>query len=131
MVEDLPKFIDKVTFNQILEMDDDDEDRDFSKDIVFGFFTQVEQTLKDMHSSIESKDIKKLSSLGHFLKGSSATIGLTRIKDACEAIQNLDAEASRGGNNNEIIELAKKKLSVITDGLTEAQSYLNNFYGVN
>jgi len=72
-----------------------------------------------------------LSSLGHFLKGSSATIGLTRIKDACEAIQNLDAEASRGGNNNEIIELAKKKLSVITDGLTEAQSYLNNFYGVN
>lgn len=52
MVEDLPKFIDKATFNQILDMDDDDEDRDFSKDIVSGYFKQVEQTLKEMRSSM-------------------------------------------------------------------------------
>ena len=37
----------------------------------------------------------ELSALGHFLKGSSATLGFNRVRDECEKIQNY------GNNKNE------------------------------
>lgn len=43
--------IDKATFDQILEMDDDD-DRDFSKGIVYGFFDQAENTFDKMTKAL-------------------------------------------------------------------------------
>jgi osomolarity two-component system phosphorelay intermediate protein YPD1 len=43
--------IDGATFEQILEMDDDD-DRDFSRSIVFDFFTQAESTFDKMDSCL-------------------------------------------------------------------------------
>ena len=43
--------IDPLTFEQILEMDDDD-DREFSKSIVTGFFEQAEQTFTQMDDSV-------------------------------------------------------------------------------
>lgn len=45
------------------------------------------------HSS--TKKYIHLSELGHFLKGSSATIGLNRVKDTCEKIQYLGAESDK------------------------------------
>ncbi|KAF8454567.1 osomolarity two-component system, phosphorelay intermediate protein YPD1, partial [Terfezia claveryi] len=82
--------IDLETFSQILDMDDDEE-REFSKTIVFEFFEQAEKTIIDMREGLRMKDLGVLSSLGHFLKGSSATLGLIKIKNACEAIQHLGA----------------------------------------
>ena len=35
----------------------------------------------------EAKNLTELSHLGHFLKGSSATLGFTKVKDECEKIQ--------------------------------------------
>ena len=43
--------LDAATFEQILEMDDDD-DRDFSRSIVFDFFTQAESTFDKMDSCL-------------------------------------------------------------------------------
>ena len=43
--------VDKTTFAQILEMDEDD-DRDFSKSIVFGFLEQAETTFDKMQSEL-------------------------------------------------------------------------------
>ena len=43
--------LDAATFEQILEMDDD-EDRDFSRSIVFDFFTQAESTFDKMDSCL-------------------------------------------------------------------------------
>ena len=40
--------IDQATFDQILEMDDDDDEREFSKSIVYDFFTQAEGTFEKM-----------------------------------------------------------------------------------
>lgn len=51
----LPDFgdsIDMPTFEQILEMDDDEEERDFSKSIVYGFFEQAEVTFQKMDMSL-------------------------------------------------------------------------------
>src|SRR5712671_7481104 len=36
----------------------------------------------------EAKDLEQLSSLGHFLKGSSAALGVTHVRASCEEIQN-------------------------------------------
>jgi len=44
--------IDALTFEQILEMDDDEDDREFSRSIVFGFFEQAEQTFKKMDDAL-------------------------------------------------------------------------------
>lgn len=43
--------IDPLTFEQILEMDDDDS-REFSREIVFGFFDQATSTFKSMHEAL-------------------------------------------------------------------------------
>lgn len=44
--------IDSATFEQILDMDDDEEERDFSKGIVYDFFSQAEQTFNKMDTSL-------------------------------------------------------------------------------
>jgi osomolarity two-component system phosphorelay intermediate protein YPD1 len=49
---DLGDSIDAVTFEQILEMDDEEDDREFSRSIVFGFFEQAEQTFKNMDDAL-------------------------------------------------------------------------------
>jgi len=66
----LPDFhghIDPDTFEQILEMDDDEEEREFSKSIVYDFFSQADQTFGKMDENLEKRDLAQLSSLGHFL----------------------------------------------------------------
>ncbi|KAJ4326658.1 Phosphorelay intermediate protein [Fusarium piperis] len=83
---DLGDGVDMVTFSQILEMDDPD-DHDFSSSIVFGFFEQAEETFTQIHEALDKEDLEKLSALGHFLKGSSATLGLVKVRDGCEKIQ--------------------------------------------
>lgn len=44
--------IDITTFEQILEMDDDEDDREFSRSIVFGFFEQAESTFENMETAL-------------------------------------------------------------------------------
>lgn len=44
--------IEASTFEQILEMDDDEEEREFSKSIVYDFFTQAESTFAKMDSNL-------------------------------------------------------------------------------
>ena len=44
--------IDPLTFEQILEMDDDEDEREFSKSIVYGFFEQAEATFDKMDTSL-------------------------------------------------------------------------------
>jgi len=43
--------------------------------------------MTDSFSNRAQQDLQELSSLGHFLKGSSATLGLTKVKDMCEEMQ--------------------------------------------
>jgi len=86
---DFGDIIDRSIFEQILEMDgDEDEGHEFSQSIVFDFFSQADATFAEMDHSLVSKDLQSLSDKGHFLKGSSATLGFTKVKDECEKIQN-------------------------------------------
>ena len=52
-LKEIPKdIIDVDTFEQILEMDDDEEEREFSRAIVEEFFTQAEDTFKEMDKKL-------------------------------------------------------------------------------
>ncbi|CAE7225581.1 unnamed protein product [Rhizoctonia solani] len=77
--------IDEAVFGQITEMDDDDDD--FSSDIVRDYFKQAVVTFKEIEDALNSKDFNTLSSKGHFLKGSSAALGVKKVQGWCEHIQ--------------------------------------------
>ncbi|KAL9601973.1 MAG: hypothetical protein Q9219_002197 [cf. Caloplaca sp. 3 TL-2023] len=132
----LPDFgdnIDQVTFEQILEMDDDEEEREFSKSIVLGFFDQAEATFSKMDTSLETGDLAALSSLGHFLKGSSATLGLTKVKDSCEKIQHFGAKKDETGttevpDDDLCLERIRKTMVSLKHDYSEAESILRRFY---
>ncbi|KAL8710751.1 MAG: hypothetical protein Q9220_004769 [cf. Caloplaca sp. 1 TL-2023] len=114
-------------------MDDDEEERDFSRSIVFGFFEQAENTFKLMDMSLEKRDLAQLSSLGHFLKGSSATLGLTKVKDFCEKIQHFGANKDETGTNDVpdedvCLDRIKKVMGPLKRDYTEAEAILKRFY---
>ncbi|KAF3481294.1 uncharacterized protein GIQ15_04053 [Arthroderma uncinatum] len=127
------KDLDTTTFEQILEMDDDD-DREFSRGLVYSFFKQAETTFVKMESALSEKDLSELSELGHFLKGSSATLGLTKVKDACEKIQNYGQQKDESGINpepdkNRSLANIKKALVDVKHDYKEVVKVLKNFYG--
>ncbi|KAJ5054156.1 uncharacterized protein L3040_000438 [Drepanopeziza brunnea f. sp. 'multigermtubi'] len=130
---DLGESIDALTFEQILEMDDDEEDREFSRSIVFGFFEQAEQTFGKMETALKEKDLGQLSSLGHFLKGSSATLGLTKVKDSCEKIQHYGQKKDEEGtadepDENKCLERIKETLVTVKEDYKEVEKVLKKFY---
>ncbi|KAI0479255.1 histidine-phosphotransfer domain, HPT domain-containing protein [Xylariaceae sp. FL0804] len=116
---DLGDAIDIVTFGQILEMDDSEDDRDFSKSIVFGFFEQAEETFENMDQALRDKNLEELYKLGHYLKGSSATVGLTKVKDSCEKIQRYGKKENVDGTPQPDEELC---LSLITETLASVKT---------
>nr|POE90662.1 multistep phosphorelay regulator 1 [Quercus suber] len=125
--------IDSATFEQILEMDDDEDEREFSRSIVYDFFTQADSTFEKMDEMLEKKDLPQLSALGHFLKGSSATLGLTKVKDSCEKIQHFGAKKDETGTHDETDEekcLAncKKTIERAKDEFKQAEVALRKFY---
>ncbi|KAH7399997.1 signal transduction histidine kinase [Cadophora sp. MPI-SDFR-AT-0126] len=133
---DLGDSIDALTFEQILEMDDDEDDREFSRSIVFSFFEQAEQTFKKMDDALEEKDLATLSSLGHFLKGSSATLGLTKVKDSCEKIQHYGQKKDDDGTEDEpdedkCLERIKDTLVTVKDEYAEVEKVLKKFYSTS
>ncbi|KAF7927074.1 hypothetical protein BELL_0113g00170 [Botrytis elliptica] len=130
---DLGENIDSATFEQILEMDDDEEEREFSSSIVFGFFEQAEQTFVKMDDALKEKDLATLSSLGHFLKGSSATLGLTKVKDSCEKIQHYGQQKDEAGTTDEpdkekCLARIKETLVSVKEEYKEVEKVLKKFY---
>lgn len=65
----------------------------------------------------EAEDLEKLSSLGHFLKGSSATLGFNKVKDECEKIQHYGHRMDETGvipEPDDKLSLKRIKASVTT-----------------
>jgi osomolarity two-component system phosphorelay intermediate protein YPD1 len=138
-------FLDATTFEQLLEMDDDDE-REFSKGIVWNYFEQVKGSFAPIEdgmyvSSLSSlltrasqkRDFHALSSLGHFLKGSSAAVGLIKLKGSCEKIQNYGNKLDETGNHSISEEDALARIAdvllVTKKDFRDAEIWLKRFYG--
>lgn len=124
--------LDQATFEQILEMDDDST-QEFSRSIVYSFFDQAQATFRKMELSLEKKDLDQLSHLGHFLKGSSATLGLTKVKDSCEKIQHYGARKDDSGTKDEkddklCLDRVKKTLEQAKQDYAEVEKMLKDYY---
>lgn len=124
--------IDMITFEQILEMDDPGSD-EFSSSIVFGFFTQAQETFENMDTALKDKDLKTLSELGHFLKGSSATLGLVKVRDGCEKIQRYGKNENLDGSSEPDSELCldriKDALVTVKTDYKDVERRLQTYYG--
>lgn len=84
--------------------------------------------------SREDKKLQDLSSLGHFLKGSSATLGLSKVKEACEKIQHYGAGKDETGAVAQTDEATSLKnidatLKDAKHDYREVESFLRKFYG--
>lgn len=78
-------------------------------------------------------DLAKLSMLGHFLKGSSATIGLIKVKDGCEKIQNFGDMKDATGIHHEAdkevcLQRIKDTLVVLKKDFAEVKKQLTEYY---
>lgn len=117
----MPNFgdhVDNGIFSQILEMDDSEADRDFSKPLVLNFFEQAQDTFTKMDDALRNRELSSLSSLGHFLKGSSATLGFNRIRDSCQIIQQYGHKQTIDGASEPNEDVCLKK---ITEALKKAK----------
>ncbi|KAI1933380.1 Phosphorelay intermediate protein, partial [Ophidiomyces ophidiicola] len=79
-------------------------------------------------------DFNEVSQLGHFLKGSSATLGLTKVKDACEKLQHFGARKDESGtvdepDNAKSLASIKKTLTEVKEDYDEVAKLLKDFYG--
>jgi len=80
----------------------------------------------------EASALKELSELGHFLKGSSATLGLTKVKDSCEKIQHYGQLKDDSGTKVITEEESRKKLATIIEQakkeFADVEKVLKEFY---
>ncbi|PVV01069.1 hypothetical protein BB560_004528 [Smittium megazygosporum] len=105
------EILDRNIFDQLVEMDD--EEHTFLSQIISNYFEQAESAFYQMHYCLETGDLESLSRLSHSLKGSSASIGLVRMKHACERLQILgkyQLEVDSSVPTEHLIEAAKIEL---------------------
>ena len=85
-----------------------------------------------MRSHSESKDLKKLSSLGHFLKGSSAALGVSAVQATCEHIQHYGALRDEVNGTDLTDETALDKIEPLLKRVKKeyavAERWLQNWY---
>lgn len=101
--------IDMEVFNQIVELnDEDDGDSSFLSGMISDYLAQVDSTFNEMDKAMETKDLKKISDLGHFLKGSSAALGVKHVSLTCEKIQNMAKGTPGDKTVEEVTSLLKR-----------------------
>lgn len=123
--------VDMETFGQLLEMDDDEE-HSFSKSLTWDYFDQAVTTFKEMDAAVLGSDLITLSRKGHFLKGSSAALGLNRVKASCEKMQHYGNKKRANGEGTlsefEAMERCKSLLSQLKEEQKLSKAWLERFY---
>jgi osomolarity two-component system phosphorelay intermediate protein YPD1 len=76
------------------------------------------------------KDLSELSSLGHFLKGSSAALGVSKVQLSCEHIQNYGQRKEGIATLSEAEAIVKitESLARAREEYEEAKRWLESFY---
>ncbi|KAL4245179.1 hypothetical protein ABKN59_009892 [Abortiporus biennis] len=125
--------IDQEVFEQLLELDDDEEETfDFSWGMVTAYFQQAITTFDELDAALEKEDLKTLSSLGHFLKGSSAALGIHKVQATCEKIQhygkNWDDEAGVTLSDEQALTRIRTLLIDVKKEYKAAEKWLRSWY---
>ncbi|KAK0645796.1 signal transduction histidine kinase [Cercophora newfieldiana] len=99
---DFGDHVDMEAFNKVLEMDDNSDDREFSRAIVQEYFDQFETTIQEIDAAFGSQNLPALAKIGHFLGNSSAVIGFTKISQICELIKMYGSKRQPDGTPAEV-----------------------------
>ncbi|QEU61110.1 Ypd1 [Kluyveromyces lactis] len=127
-----PRIPDKVInwdiLNEIVSMDEDDTG--FSQSLLIQFFEQATSTFNQIEQHIKTdKNLDQLGQLGHFLKGSSASLGLQRIAWVCERIQNYGQKREGSGiTDDNYIQLIQNSLDLARKEFDSAKNELGQYY---
>ncbi|KAK3901194.1 signal transduction histidine kinase [Staphylotrichum tortipilum] len=125
--------VEDAIFSQILEMDESEEEREFSAPLILGFFEQATETFDKMQVALNDGNLESLSSLGHFLKGSSATLGFNKIRDSCQLIQQyghkLDVDGSAVPDEQLCLKYIADALEAAKVETEELQKLMRKFFG--
>ncbi|KAJ7043882.1 histidine-phosphotransfer domain, HPT domain-containing protein [Mycena alexandri] len=126
--------IDMDIFSQILELDEDGT-YDFSKEMVVAYFSQATTTFSDMDKAIARRADEKLpelSALGHFLKGSSAALGISKVQATCEKMQHYGALRDEAADKDLKADEALSKISALLVEVkaeyADAERWLKKWY---
>ncbi|KAJ7163283.1 histidine-phosphotransfer domain, HPT domain-containing protein [Mycena filopes] len=123
--------IDMDIFSQILELDEEGT-YDFSKEMVAAYFAQAKTTFSDMDKAMADEKLPELSSLGHFLKGSSAALGISKVQAACEKMQHYgvlrDEDADADLKADEALVKIGKLLVEVKAEYAGAETWLTEWY---
>jgi PAS domain S-box-containing protein len=95
-------------------------DREFEKDLLVSFLSDLDQKYKIMNDLIAQNDIKKIVEIAHSIKGSSYSIGAVRVGDEAFAIE-------LSGKNNDWLNVSDRieKLGlVLSDTRSKIENYL-------
>lgn len=123
-------------FSELVAMDEDEED--FSKGLFQTFVDQFEDTFQEIDENVKTQNLDKLSSLGHYLKGSAAALGLNTISAQCERIQNyghkmnfdnfrIDFDGDK--ESDEFwIKLIEDAMQKAKDGFTKSKEALDDYF---
>lgn len=130
--DDIPEAeIDMETFTQILDLDEDGN-HDFSRGMAWAYFSQAEETFELLDDALKAKDLAKLSSLGHFLKGSSAALGVSKVQDSCEKIQHYgqrrDEDAGIDLSEKDALSKIGGLLGQVKKEYTASEKWLKKWY---
>ncbi|KAF8507369.1 histidine-phosphotransfer domain HPT domain-containing protein [Hysterangium stoloniferum] len=130
--DDTDDIIEMEMLDQNLELDDEGGDHEFSKSIVWAYFDQAVKTFTEMDEAFAAKDLKELSELGHFLKGSSAALGVRKVQASCERIQHYgllrDDEADEILEYEEALVKIEGTLESVKSEYAEAEKWLKAYY---
>jgi len=133
----------QALFDQNLEMDDDQVLREFTFELVEGFFVQALQKFPEMTAYLSDEKLtkqerlKKLYADGHYLKGSSSGIGLAELPNVFEKICEVtDVRPDEPGAAPRVREGEDLRLSKVGPLLSQAKREFNKvrpvlqrFYG--
>lgn len=120
------------TLNEIVSMDEDCPE--FSKELIIQYLDQASTTFDQIEQELQGNcDLQQLASLGHFLRGSSAALGLQRISWACERIQNLGRKREGGVDGQQMpdehyAQLITSALQCARTEFDAAKAELSAFY---
>ena len=95
-------------------------DREFEKDLLISFLSDLDQKYKTLNELIAQNDIKKIIEIAHSIKGSSYSIGAVRAGDEAFAIE-------LSGKNNDWLNVSDRieKLGlVLSDTRLKIENYL-------
>ncbi|KAH3681948.1 hypothetical protein WICPIJ_007086 [Wickerhamomyces pijperi] len=124
-------------FNELLIMDEDEDG--FSKSLIQTFIEQAIQTFAEIEEILLNNDnqqdqasLTKLSQLGHYLKGSAASLGLVKIQEQCERIQNYGLLKNFDGavpdDGKDFWGGVKLALGSAREEFTSARQFLSDYY---